>query len=108
MTANENLKALNKKWGWLCEDIKDAEVRKNTMMLLANSATFMIENDHTSRAAVDDLFEEVLEEAGVEGNNPNTSGYYGANGTVGNPTRSGVQNYVVPKVMFPVIRRVMP
>lgn len=108
MTANENLKALNKKWGWLCEDIKDAEVRKNTMMLLENSATFMIDNEHTSRAAVDELFEEVLEEAGVESTNPNTSGYYGANGTVGNSNRSGVQNYVVPKVMFPVIRRVMP
>lgn len=106
MTANENLKALNKKWGWLCEDIKDAEVRKNTMMLLESSATFMIDNEHTSRAAVDELFEEVLEE--TEGTNPNTSGYAGANGTVGASGRSGVQNYVVPKVMFPVIRRVMP
>ena len=65
MNANENLKALNKKWGWLCEDIKDAEVRKNTMMLLESSATFMIENEHTSRAAVDELFEEVLEEAEI-------------------------------------------
>lgn len=106
MTANENLKALNRKWGWLCEDIKDAVVRNNTMMLLENSATFMIDNNHTSRAAVDELFEEVLEE--TEGNNPNTSGYYGANGKIGDGDRSGVQNYVVPKVMFPVIRRVMP
>jgi hypothetical protein len=103
---NENLKALNTKWGWLCEDIKNPEVRKNTMLVLENSAKFMVENEHTTKQAVQDLFEEFLTEA--ESTNPNTSGYEGSNGTVGSSTRNGVQNYVVPKVMFPVIRRVMP
>jgi len=106
MNANENLKALNSKWGWLCEDIKNPEVRKNTMLVLENSAKFMVDNDFTTQDAVNDIFEEYLTE--VESTNPNTSGYTGSNGTVGSATRNGVQNYVVPKVMFPVIRRVMP
>lgn len=106
MNANENLKALNSKWGWLCEDIKNPEVRKNTMLVLESSAKFMVDNDFTTQDAVNDIFEEYLTE--VESTNPNTSGYTGSNGTVGSSTRTGVQNYVVPKVMFPVIRRVMP
>lgn len=98
--------ALNERWGWICEDIKNPEVRKNTMLVLENSAKFMVENEHTTQEAVDELFEEFLTE--VESGNPNYSGYTGSNGTIGNATRTGNMNYVVPKVMFPVIRRVMP
>lgn len=105
MNAMERM-SLNEKWGWLCEDIKNPEVRKNTMLVLENSAKFMVENEHTTQEAVDELFEEYLTE--VESGNPNNSGYAGANGTIGASTRNGNMNYVVPKVMFPVIRRVMP
>ena len=94
--------SLQEKWGWLCEDIENPEVRRNTMLVLENSSRFMVENDLTSNEALEELLLE------VEGDNPNVSGYTGANGAIGATGRTGVTNYVVPKVMFPVIRRVMP
>jgi hypothetical protein len=97
--------SLQEKWGWLCEDIENPEVRRNTMLVLENSSKFMVENDYTTNEALEELLLE------VEGTNPNVSGYTGSNPAVGSGgpgNRQGVLNYVVPKVMFPVIRRVMP
>ena len=105
--TNKDIQTAEKSWGWLCEGIKDPEIRRNTILVLENSAQNMIELNLTTEDAIKEIFsEEYLTE--VESGNPNASGYSGANGTVGNASRNGVQNYVVPKVMFPVIRRVMP
>lgn len=101
MTQIKNFEDLENRWSFLCEGIEDNDIRKATMQVLENSAQFMIESGYTTDA----VMEELLDEAGT---NPNVS-QADYQGTVGdNVPRQGVANYVVPKVMLPVIRRVMP
>jgi hypothetical protein len=101
MTRAKNLEDLQNRWSFMCEGIEDDSIRNATMMVLENSANYMVENEFTT----EDVMSEILDEA--EGN-PNVSqaDYQGAIG--GDTPRKGVANYVVPKVMLPVIRRVMP
>ena len=101
MTRVKNLEDLQKRWSFMCEGIEDDYVRNATMMVLENSANYMVDNEFASEEAM----AEILDEATV---NPNVS-QADTQGTIGvNTPRTGVANYVVPKVMLPVIRRVMP
>lgn len=101
MTRVKNLEDLQNRWSFMCEGIEDDYVRNATMMVLENSANYMVDNDFASEEAMS----EILDEAAT---NPNVS-QADYQGTVGdNAPRKGVANYVVPKVMLPVIRRVMP
>lgn len=101
MTRVKNLEDLQKRWSFMCEGIEDDYVRNATMMVLENSANYMVDNNYAS----EQVMAEILDEATV---NPNVSqaDYQGTIG--GDSPRMGVANYVVPKVMLPVIRRVMP
>lgn len=101
MTRVKNLEDLQNRWSFMCEGIEDEYVRNATMMVLENSANYMVDNDFASDA----VMSEILDEATT---NPNVSqaDYQGTIG--GDSPRMGVANYVVPKVMLPVIRRVMP
>lgn len=105
MTRVKNLEDLQNRWSFMCEGIEDEYVRNATMMVLENSANYMVENDLTSEAAM----EEILTEEPITNPNVSQADYQaagpGLDATVG---RKGVANYVVPKVMLPVIRRVMP
>ena len=100
MTKVKNLEDLQNRWSFMCEGIEDDYIRNATMQVLENSANYMVENDFASEAAMDEIL--------TEDGNPNVS-QADYQGTVGdNAPRKGVANYVVPKVMLPVIRRVMP
>jgi hypothetical protein len=99
MTRVKNLEDLQNRWSFMCENIEDDYVRNATMMVLENSANYMVENEFASEEAMAEILQE---------DNPNVS-QADYQGTVGdNVPRKGVANYVVPKVMLPVIRRVMP
>ena len=101
MTKAKNLEDLQSRWSFMCEGIEDDYIRNATMMVLENSANYMVDNDLTEES----VMSEILDEATT---NPNVS-RADYQGTVGdNAPRKGVANYVVPKVMLPVIRRVMP
>lgn len=78
---------LQDKWGYLTEDINDRVLRDNTHKLLENSCEFMINDNIIREDDVTALREEVLNEA---------------------PTTSGASGNVIPKVLFPMIRRFMP
>lgn len=82
--------SLNNRWGWITDDINDAESRLNTQLVLENSYNEMVSQGFLPKGWLENSFltEGVIEEA---------------------PQRSGaVGDYVIPKVMFPIIRRVMP
>lgn len=102
MTRVKNLEDLQNRWSFMCEGIEDEYVRNATMMVLENSANYMVENDLTSEAAM----EEILTEEPITNPNVSQADFQGEVGV--NTPRKGVANYVVPKVMLPVIRRVMP
>ena len=77
-------------WGWLTEGIEDYDEKLNTSIVLQNSYESMIQEGQLDQGWLESLLneDEVLNEA---------------------PTRSGaVGQNVIPKVLFPVIRRVMP
>ena len=78
---------MKNKWGFLCESIEDEAVRNTTMQVLENSAAYMVENNFTTEEEVEALLSE-------DDTAPNNS--------------ADTTSYVVPKVMLPVIRRVMP
>lgn len=101
MTRVKNLEDLQNRWSFMCEGIEDEYVRNATMMVLENSANYMVDNDFASDAVMSEILDEAT-------SNPNVSqaDYQGTIG--GDSPRMGVANYVVPKVMLPVIRRVMP
>ena len=99
MTRVKNLEDLQNRWSFMCEGIEDEYVRNATMMVLENSANYMVDNDFASETAMS----EILDEAAP---NVSQADYQGTIG--GDSPRMGVANYVVPKVMLPVIRRVMP
>ena len=87
---------LNERWSWLTEDIEDADDCLNTQIVLENSYKKMVSDGSVPRGYLENAIneykkangEEVLTEA------PQMSGAVG--------------DYVIPKVMFPIIRRVMP
>jgi len=87
MNYREEMKALNEKWSWITKDIEDKSVRESTNKVLENSYDFMISDGIISESALENLEEEVLNEA---------------------PTVSSATGTVVPKIMFPMIRRFMP
>lgn len=83
---------LGQRWSWLTEDIADDDLRLNTNIVLENSYKKMIADGSIPQYWLQNnvLSEEsTLNEAGL-----NTSGNVG--------------DYVIPKVMLPIIRRVMP
>lgn len=82
---------LENRWSWLTKDIIDEDCRINTNLVLENSYKKMVENKSLPAHWLDNtiLSEEVIEEADLQ-----------KSGAVG--------DYVIPKVMFPVIRRVIP
>lgn len=87
-------KELNNRWSWITEDISDDETRLNTQLVLENSYKKMVSEKVLPRNWLQDniLSEEngdVISEAGLQ-------------------TSGAVGDYVIPKVMFPIIRRVMP
>ena len=101
MTKAKNLEDLQNRWSFMCEGIEDDYIRNATMMVLENSANYMVDNDLTEESVMNEILDEAT-------SNPNVS-QADYQGTVGdNAPRKGVANYVVPKVMLPVIRRVMP
>lgn len=81
---------LDERWSWITEDIDNAETKLNTQLVLENSYRYMIQEGSISKNWLENniLSEEVLEEAPQ--------------------MRGAVGDYVIPKVMFPIIRRVMP
>jgi hypothetical protein len=81
---------LNNRWGWLTEDIEDADERLNTQLVLESSYKVMIQENLLPKGYLEEavLTEDMLTEA------PQMSGSVG--------------DYVIPKVMFPMIRRVYP
>jgi hypothetical protein len=90
MNKREYEAQLMKRWGWLTEDISDRDSLINTHLMLENSYKLMVEQKAVPRGWLEDtvLAEDTLTEA---------------------PQRStAVGDYVIPRVMFPVIRRVMP
>jgi len=82
---------LANRWNWIAEDIEDADTRLNTMLVLENSYKKMVSMGSVPKGWLENVLlneDETLTEA------PQMSGAVG--------------DYVIPKVMFPVIRRVMP
>lgn len=80
---------LDARWKWLTEDISDADAKINTQIVLENSYKKMVGQ---GSIPANWLQENVLKEETL--NEVQTSGAVG--------------DYVIPKVMLPVIRRVMP
>ena len=86
---------LNKRWQWLTEDISDSEAKLNTQLVLENSYKKMVAEGVLPKGWLDNYI--LSEEA--------------ENGTIteaGLQTSGAIGDYVIPKVMFPMIRRVMP
>lgn len=77
-------------WSWLTEGIDDYETKLNTSLVLENSYGYMVSEGMVSEGWLESLLneDEMLNEA------PNQSTKVGDN--------------LIPKVLFPVIRRVMP
>ena len=78
------------RWNWITEEIDDPELKLNTSMVLENSYGKMVAERAIPNGWLEKniLSEDTLTEAPM------------ASGAVG--------DYVIPKVMFPIIRRVMP
>ena len=83
-------KELKNRWGWLTEDIADEDSRLNTQIVLESSYKEMVKQGALPRG----WLEEQLDAEGVLTEAPQMSGAVG--------------DYVIPKVMFPMIKRVMP
>jgi hypothetical protein len=84
-------KQLAERWNWIAEDISDDDTRLNTMLVLENSYKKMVSDGSIPAGWLQNVLlneDETLTEA------PQMS--------------AAVGDYVIPKVMFPVIRRVMP
>ena len=90
---------LNNRWSWLTDTIKEEHVGEdvseeilNTQIVLENSYKKMVETKALPQNWLKDcvLSEETINEDG------------------GLQTSGAVGDYVIPKVMFPMIRRVMP
>lgn len=89
--------SLEKRWGWITDDINDPETKLNTQLVLENSYSVMVNKEKVlPRNWLEDTL--LAEENGEE--TINEAGGLQTSGAVG--------DYVIPKVMFPIIRRVMP
>jgi hypothetical protein len=84
-------KELAQRWNWLTEDVEDAEARLNTNLMLENSYKKMVSDTSIPRGWLE---QNILTEDGVLTEAPQRS--------------EAIGDYVIPKVMFPIIRRVMP
>jgi len=77
------------RWNWLVEDVDDSEVRLNTSIVLENSYDQMLQSGQLNEGWLESMLnEEELSEA------PTISTDVGTN--------------LIPRVMFPMIRRVYP
>lgn len=85
-------KQLADRWNWIAEDISDEDTRLNTMLVLENSYKKMVSDGAVPAGWLQNMI--LSEEEGTLTEAPQTS--------------AAVGDYVIPKVMFPVIRRVMP
>jgi len=82
-------KNLIERWNWLTESIQDYDTKLNTSIVLENSYDSMIQENQLNEGWLESMLnEEQLNEA------PTTSTAVGTN--------------LIPKVMFPMIRRVFP
>ena len=87
-------KELAERWNWIAEDISDEETRLNTMLVLENSYKKMVSDGSVPQGWLQNVLLAEDNEDGTLTEAPQMSGAVG--------------DYVIPKVMFPVIRRVMP
>jgi len=87
-------KELADRWNWIAEDISDADSRLNTMLVLENSYKKMVSEGTVPAHWLENVLLSEDNEDGTLTEAPQMSGAVG--------------DYVIPKVMFPVIRRVMP
>lgn len=96
-------KELNSRWSWITEDIEDAELKLNTQLVLENSYKKMVSEKSVPQGWLATSLAEMKQENGetlTEEENRLLTEAPQVSGSVG--------DYVIPKVMFPVIRRVMP
>ena len=83
-------KRLIERWEWITESIEDYDTKVNTSMVLENSYDKMVKEGQVSRNWLDTMLnEDVLNE------DPNV-------------TTANAGTNLIPKVMFPLIRRVFP
>src|SRR5574344_852490 len=87
-------KELKSRWDWLTEDIDDEESKINTDIVLENSYKYMVSQGYLSRNW---LNENILS----EDDETITEAPQRSDTTIGT-------DYMIPKVMFPIIKRVMP
>ena len=85
---------LAQRWNWIAEDISDEDTRLNTMLVLENSYKKMVSDGVIPQGWLQNVLLAEESEDGTLTEAPQMSGAVG--------------DYVIPKVMFPVIRRVMP
>jgi len=84
----EKEKEIIEKWDWITEGVEDYESKLNTSLVLENSYEEMVANGQASPDFLQKLDEDVLTEA------PTISTDVGTN--------------LIPRVLFPIIRRVYP
>lgn len=95
-------KELNERWSWLTEDIEDKETSLNTQIVLENSYKKMVADRAIPQGWLKTQLTEMKQERGETLTEEEQT-------LLEAPQLStGVGDYVIPKVMFPVIRRVMP
>lgn len=89
-------KNLIERWDWLTGKIDDYETKLNTSMVLENSYGMMIDKQQLNEGWLEStiLNEDTLNEGPVRSGMPDGGGNVGTN--------------LIPKVMFPMIRRVFP
>lgn len=80
------------RWEWLTEGIEDYETKLNTSIVLENTYNEMLSQGQVNEGWIESLLNE--DEDGLLNEAPQKSSAVGSN--------------VIPKVLFPVIRRVMP
>lgn len=86
---------LSQRWGWYTNDIADDDLKINTQMVLENSYRTMVADGSVPKGWLENMLNEAAAEAeGVITEAPQSSGAVG--------------DFVIPKVMFPIIKRVMP
>lgn len=89
-------KNLIERWDWLTSKVDDYETKLNTSMILENSYSMMIDKNQLNEGWLEStiLNEGSLNESPVRSGMPDGGGNVGTN--------------LIPKVMFPMIRRVFP
>lgn len=89
--------SLEQRWGWITDDIQDKEEKLNTQIVLENSYSYMVNKE---KSLPRNWLENTLLAEEENGETLNEAG--------GLQTSAAIGDYVIPKVMFPIIRRVMP